>query len=101
METDKIIGFRGIRIHKTDDTFSAEGGALKRVIRLYEYSKELVDVYEHYGVNEIFEMIGLSVHRDYRRKGIRLKMMQFALQFITNMNIGPFVVKGTCDSNYS
>ena len=103
-DTDQIIGFRGIRICDKKPSFTLEdmeSDALKKAIGLYNYMRTKADAYKYYDVDELFEMYGLSVHRDYRRKGIGFKMMQIALQFISNMNLGPLVIKGTCDSNFS
>ena len=56
-----------------------------------------------YEVEEVFDLFGLGVHRDYRKKGLGLKLMKAALIMFKTINPGPslVVVKGDASSIYS
>lgn len=102
--TGEIVGLRVIRIGSRDDKFDPEkikSQAFRKAMGLYEYKNENFNAFKHYGVDEAIEFFGISVHKDHRRKGIGLKIMQAALLLISSMRIGTVVAKGDCDSNYS
>ena len=102
--TREIIGLRVMRIGGKEDSFDhkkIKSDGTRKLFEFDEYKDEYLDVLSHYGVDEAFEFYGLSVHKDHRRKGIGLKLMQAALLFISSMNLGSVVVKGDCDSNFS
>ena len=103
--TREIIGLRVIKLGGKED-FSADFKKIKSegTRKLFEFDTfkdEYFDVLAHYDVQEAFEFYGLAVHKDFRRKGIGLKLMQAALLFISSMDLGSVLVKGDCDSYYS
>ena len=103
--TREIIGLRVIKIGRKDyspiDFEKIQSEGTRKLFEFDTYKDEYFDVFAHYSVEEAFEFYGLSVHIDYRRKGIGLKLMKAALLFISSMGTGPVLVKGDCDSNYS
>ena len=105
MDTDKIIGIRIIRVSKRGnmvDPNEETSEPVRKLLRFVAfYNENLCDVFQHYDVDEVFSLFQLTVHRDYRQRGIGLKLLQAALVFISGLNIGPCVVRGNCTSNYS
>ena len=102
--TGEIIGQRVIHIGSKHDKIDMEQyqvQANRKFIKLYEEALKYVDLWKHYDVDEAFEFFGLSVHKEYRRMGIGIKLMQAAILFIKSMNLGLVLAKGLCDSNYS
>ena len=103
-KTGEIVGQRVIRIAAKEDMVDIEkfkAEANRKIMTLLKYKNHNFDLWEHYGVQEAFEFFGLAVHKEYRRKGIGMKLMQAAILFIKSMDLGPVLVKGDCDSNYS
>ena len=102
--TDKIIGLRLIGIEKKDDVFEPNEcklESMKRFLHFINYLASLFDLFNHFDVDEVFTLFGLSVHIDHRHKGLGHKLMQAALIFIKSLNVGPVVVKGDCSSSFS
>ena len=105
--TDEIIAVRVNKISKKDeqtnelhneDKSVSEGR--KQLDQLGEAIKSLVNVYEHYNVDEVAEFMALAVHKDYRRRGIGLKIMKATLALIKNLDLGGVIVKGEGSGNY-
>lgn len=50
--------------------------------KIFDYAKvfstfrENVNTFDHYGVDELLGSIGLSVHKEYRRRGIAQQFLQ-------------------------
>ena len=105
METNRIIGVRIIRVSKRGSKVEPEQEKSEPVRKLLRfvafYNENLCDVFQHYDVDEVFSLFQLTVQRDYRHKSLGFKLMQAALIFISGLNIGPYVVRGNCTSNYS
>ena len=104
-DTGEIVGQRAIHISSKDDKIDIENfkdGPIRKMIAFFDYKNNLYsNIWEKYGVEEAFEFFGLSVHKDYRRRGIGLKLMQATLLFFKSMNLGPVLSKGDCSSNFS
>ena len=103
-KTNEIVGLRVIRLAKKENKFNPDdfrSTAVRNMLHFFEYINKTSDVFQYYDVDEIFEFFGLSVHRDHRRKGIGLRLMKAAIVFLSSMNIGPAVMKGSCSSNFS
>ena len=104
-KTREIIGQRVFSIASKQDEINADDfkvPANRKFVKLCEDINNLCDVWSRYGVDEAFDLFGISVHKEHRHKGIGLKLMQAALLFIKSMNLGrPVLVKGAGDSNYS
>ena len=103
-ETGEIIGLRIIQVEENDqhiETDDLKEESVKLFMNIVGFVENTFDVFEHYGVDEVFDFFGLSVHIDHRRKGLGLKLMQAATIFIESLNVGPAVVKGFCDSVFS
>ena len=105
--TDEIIAVRVNKISKkveqtnelhNEDKPVSEGR--KKLDQLGEAIKSLVNVYEHYNVDEVVELMSLAVHKDYRRRGIGLKIMKATLALIKNLDLGGVIVKGEGSGNY-
>ena len=101
----EIIGQRVLSImsiHDKIDLDKIKVPGNRKFLQLYDTINKKSDFWNHYKVEEAFHFFGLSVHRDFRRRGIGTKLMQAALLFIKNMNLGqPVLVKALGDSNYS
>ena len=104
-KTREIIGQRVIStmsMYDEIDVDKVQVPANKIFMQFYVDASNTCDFWKQYDVDEGFNFFGLSVHREYRRKGIGMKLMQAALLFIKNMNLGrSFLVKGLGDSNFS
>ena len=103
-KTREIIGQRVIStmsIHDKLDLDKIQVPANKKFLKLYDTINKSCDFWKHYDVEEAFHFFGLSVHREYRRRGFGAKLMQAALLFIKSMNLGPVLVKALGDSKYS
>ena len=103
-KTDEIIGLRIIHIGKRGEKLNVakfHSEPVTKLLACLEYKDNCFDIYSHYNVEEAFQLFGLSIHREHRRKGLGLKLMQAALVFLSSLEIGPVVVKGDCSSNFS
>ena len=83
-DTDEIVGLRIIRIGKGGNKFDLTkyySEAVKTILAWLNYKEVCFDIYSHNNVEQAFELLGLSVHREHRRKGLGLKLMQAALVF--------------------
>lgn len=103
-KTREIIGQRVISTMSINDKIELDQiqvPANNKFLKLYDTINKSCDFWKHYNVEEAFHFFGLSVHREYRRKGIGTKLMQAALLFIKSMNLGPVLVKALGDSIYS
>ena len=103
-ETDKMIGIQILAVGRKGkinlDEYK-ESEKAKQLMSFIAYKDTIVDVFEYYDVEELFSIYELAVHRDHRRKGLGLKLMQAATILASNMDIGPCVIKGNAASNYS
>ena len=72
----------------------------KKLEQLGEAINSLINVYEHYNVEEVIEFMALAVHKDFRQKGIGLKIMNATLALIKNLELGGVIVKGEGSGNY-
>ena len=102
--TDEIVAIRVTRISKRVEDFDwnkLQSEGLKKVIGLVHALQIQCNIYEHYNVEEAIEFVSLGVHRDYRKKGIGLKIMRAAIALIKNMELNGVIVKGEGSSNYS
>ena len=43
---------------------------MRKLLRFVAHIDAISDVFGHYGVEEVFALFDLTVHRDYRHKGI-------------------------------
>ena len=103
-ETDEIVGLRIMQVEEKNQYFETDAlqeESVKLFMNIVGLLENMFDVFEHYEVNEVFDLFGLAVHIDHRRKGLGLKLMQAAIIFIESLNVGPAVVKGFCDSVFS
>ena len=103
-ETSKITGLRIMQVeekaqHIETDYLKEE--SVKLFMNIVGLLENTFDVFEHYGVDEAFDLFELSVHIDHRKKGLGLKLMEAMIIFIESLNVGPAVVKGFCDSVFS
>ena len=105
--TDEIVAVRVNKISKKEDQPNdlyneakpvSEGR--KKLDQLGEAINSLINVYEHYNVDEVVEFMALAVHKDYRRRGIGLKIMNATLALIKSLDLGGVIVKGEGSGNY-
>ena len=85
------------KAHNDDEPVS-EGR--KKLEQLGEAINSLINVYEHYNVEEVIEFMALAVHKDFRQKGIGLKIMNATIALIKNLELGGVIVKGEGSGNY-
>ena len=72
-DTDEIVGLRIIRIGKGGNKFDLTKyhlEAVKTILAWLNYKEICFDICNHYNMEEVFELLGLSVHREHRRKGL-------------------------------
>ena len=104
-QTGEIVGLRALHIGSKDDKFDIKdfkNEANRKMIAFVEYKNSLYSqIWEIYGVDEAIEFFGLSVHKEYRQRGIGLKLMQAVLLFLKSMKLGSVLTKGDCSSNFS
>ena len=103
-ETYEIIGLRVMQVEAKDqhiETDDLKEESVKLFMNIVGFVENMFDLFEHYGVDEVFDLFKLSVHIEHRRKGLGLKLMQAMIIFIESLNVGPAVVKGFCDSVFS
>ena len=105
--TDEIVAVRVNKISKKEEQTNelhnedkpvSEGH--KKLDQLGEAINSLINVYEHYNVDEVVEFMALAVHKDYRRRGIGLKIMNATLALIKSLDLGGVIVKGEGSGNY-
>lgn len=102
--TGQLVGFRMISImNKNDDidTRYIKNEKFKLIEDFLKYLAELANVFEHYGVEDVFHFFAIGVHRDWRQKGIGSKLMKAGMSLVANLDVGPVVVSGEGSSNYS
>ena len=103
-DTSEIIGGRILIIaNKNDkiDTTKYKSEKFKTLMDLTYHFGTMCDMFVHYHVEDMIHFFGLGVHREYRRKGIALKLQKAAVEFVRNMDIGPVLIRGEASSNYS
>lgn len=81
------------------DQIQTEG--IKKMVAFYQHLSNICNVYEWYGVEEVFQFFGIGVHKNHRKKGIGFKVMKATLALIKGFGVGPIVIKGEGSSNYS
>ena len=103
--TGQIVAVRvsniGRKGHNLVDPENVKPEGLRKIFGLLGVLYSLCDVYEHYNVDEYFGFVALGVHKDYRRKGIGLKIQKAAVNMVKNFELGPIVLKGEGTSNFS
>ena len=103
-ETDKMIGILILTVGRKGkinlDEYK-ESEKAKQLMGFIAYKDTIVDVFEYYDVEELFSIYELAVHKDHRRNGLGLKLMQAATILAASMDIGPCVIKGNATTNYS
>ena len=83
-----------------NDKSKAVSEGRKKLEQLGEAINSLINVYEHYNVDEVIEFMALAVHKDFRQRGIGLKIMNATLALIKNLELGGVIVKGAGSGNY-
>ena len=102
--TGQIVAARVSNIGRKDKTFDPDtipNEGLRKIFGLLGVLYSLCDAYEHYKVDEYFGFVALGVHKNYRRKGIGLKLQTAAVNLVKNFEMGPIVLKGEGTSNFS
>jgi ribosomal protein S18 acetylase RimI-like enzyme len=99
-----IMGFRAIRVtskgeHWDDNAFQDDN--LKKLFSFFAYSSNSFNVFERFGLEEVFEFFGLGVAKKYRQRGIGAFMIEFAVKFVHNLGVNPCFIKSTATSNFS
>ncbi|WAR26775.1 DNAT-like protein [Mya arenaria] len=93
-----ISGF--LRRSDTPEDFSwMESKNVKDVFRFIYYPTKEIDIFNRYGVDEIFSLDFLCVRNDYRRHGLAIHIVKAALELAKDLSFT--VVKGDCTGNYS
>ena len=102
--TGEIVGVRLMNIlnkNVTFDTANLKSEKFKLIADFILYLRSLADVFEHYSVEDVIRFSAISVHRDFRCKGIGSKLMKAAISYVGNLGLGPVVVTGEGSSNYA
>ena len=87
--------------NKQFDMVNIKSEGLLKIVGIIKELRSFCDVYEHYKVDECVSFIALGVHKDYRRKGIGLKVQKAAVTMAKNFDLGPILLKGEGTSNFS
>ena len=105
--TDEIVAVRVNKISKKEEQHKENSDEEKTVSegrrkldQLGEAINSLINIYEHYNVDEVVEFMALAVHKDYRKRGIGLKIMKATLALIKNLDLGGVIVKGEGSGNF-
>ena len=106
-KSEEIIGGRMTIINKRAinkieiDTGEIMSDAWRKFVDFMYHSESLCNVYDHYNVEEVVHFFKLVVHKNFRGKGIAMKLMKAAIAFIRNLDIGPLVIRGEGSSKFS
>lgn len=80
---------------------TAKSEGLKKMLHMLMTLGSMCDVYKHYGVDEYISFVALGVHRDYRRRGVGLKVQKAAVAMATNFEIRPVLLEAEGTSMFS
>ena len=83
------------------DTANLKPEGLRKIFECLDVLYNKCDLYQYYKVDEYLGFVALGVHKDYRRRGIGLKVQKAAVNLIKSFELGPIVVKGEGTSNFS
>ena len=103
-QTNIVIGDQLLTIaqnHKINPDEFGQSEKARQLMSFIAYKDTLVNVFDFYGVDELFSIFELAVHREHRQKGIGYKLMMAATVLASSLSGGPCVIKGNAVSNYS
>ena len=102
--TGEIVGGRIMIVaNKNDehDTAKYKSEPLRKMMDITYHFGTLCDMFQHYGVDEMFHFFGLGVHKDYRQKGIGTILQKAGIEFVRNLGMGSVVIRGEASAIYS
>ena len=104
LESHDIIAIRSTRIVKRGsrlDPNTINDVLLRELIRAESIADERANFFNHYGIDEAIQFLGLGVHRKHRGKGLATKLTKFYIKFLRYLGVFPVHVKVEGSSNYS
>ena len=102
--TDQIVAVRLSELSKKGEQLDigniiSEG--LRKKFAIFGVLNKICNVYEHYEVDENIVFLALGVHKDFRKRGIGLKIQKAAIAMAVKFELGPILLKVEATSNFS
>lgn len=88
---NKIVGVRAHRVQRRDEQVEEnnheEGDPCAPLLQLVDFAFQRYNPWTKLGIEKLLYFKFLSVHRDYRGRGVSAKMMEFTFDFMRRERI--------------
>ena len=84
-ESNEIIAIRSTKIARRGpslDPNTINDVLLRELFRAEFFADERANFFNHYGIDEAIQFLGLGVHRKHRGKGLATKLIKFYIKFL-------------------